>query len=335
MPSAVQHHSLRSEDNEGVEGESKAKPSHTYRLHGEAESNKENVAVVPEPHQAQTTPKRSMYEKDPQAVIISPIGDQDSDHIGQEIEISSDEGFQAQAESSNAAVQRRLKPGTKRPASKPLRPQRQSPKKVRVLENIDAHTFNDSADVARGEEETQLPPHRLFEEYTRANESAKQWTAVATKQPQRRSAWTSEETEMLLVLITEWGTSWKFLKEQDLMQEHVLEDRDQVALKDKARNMKMDFLKYVCKLNDLFGQLTRQSGQVKTCHKILSASVSASYRSRDLGMAVSVTIPRREQGSMLWSLIDDKASWWTWSCAKRKFQKSDIAVFSISVPQLL
>ncbi|KAL9114273.1 MAG: hypothetical protein Q9227_001695 [Pyrenula ochraceoflavens] len=65
--------------------------------------------------------------------------------------------------------------------------------------------------------------------------------------PQVRRAWTAEETERLIDLIAEHGLSWVRLKTFDECHEEgeVLGRRDQVALKDKARNMKMDFLEYV------------------------------------------------------------------------------------------
>ena len=78
-----------------------------------------------------------------------------------------------------------------------------------------------------------------------ANGAAKRITASQPKAPQSRRAWTEDETERLLELIDEHGTSWKELKlrDQEQPERGVLMNRDQVALKDKARNMKFDFLK--------------------------------------------------------------------------------------------
>ena len=223
----------------------RAQASLAYRTQREAESNKENVAEIPESQQNRIAKKRSIYDRDPLAERVAPIDSQDSDQNGQEIEISSDEGFQFQEGSSNATRQRHLKPATKRPAPEPTRPKRQTPKKVRVREHADVHTLDDGARVARDEQEADAPLSQSHDEYVRVNQSAKQKMAVVPKPPQSRSAWTSVETEMLHYLITEHGTSWKLLKNEDREQGHVLEARDQVSLKDKARNMKMDYLKYV------------------------------------------------------------------------------------------
>ena len=222
-----------------------AQASLAYRTQREAESNKENVAEIPESQQNRMAKKRHMLDRDPLAERVAPIDSQESDQNGQEIEISSDEGFQIQEGSNNATRQRHLKPATKRRAPESTGPKRQTPKKVRVQENADVHTLDDSAEGRRVEQEAEVPLSQSHDEYVKVNRSAKQRMAVVPKPPQSRNAWTSAETEMLHYLITEHGTSWTLLKNEDQRQGHVLEARDQVSLKDKARNMKMDYLKYV------------------------------------------------------------------------------------------
>lgn len=259
-PSTHQDENWRLGDNEEQKEDAdiarNAQASLEYRTQREAESNKENVAEISESQHTKTAKKRSLWDRDPLAERVSPIESQDSYSNDQASEISSDEGFQRQAESSNAAMQRRWRTTTKRPATEPTKHKRPLSKKARVQESIDTHISDARVDAARDERETELPLSQAYEEYVRVNQSAKEKIAVVTKPPQRRSAWTSAETDMLYYLITEHGTSWKFLKEQDLEQGHVLEARDQVALKDKARNMKMDYLKYVCNFRDHFSKLT-------------------------------------------------------------------------------
>ena len=255
-PSANQIDSWTSNDNGDEEEEDvrirrNAEASLAYRTQREAESNKENVAEIPESQQNRMAKKRSIHDRDPLAEKITPIDSQGSDQSGQEIEISSDEGFQFQEGSSNATRQPYLKPATKRPALEPARPRRWTPKKVRVRENVDVHTLDEGAGGAHKEHEAEVPLSQSHGEYVKVNQSAKQRMAVMPKPPQSRNAWTSEETEMLHYLITEHGTSWKLLKIEDLHQDHVLEARDQGSLKDKARNMKMDYLKYVYEFDNL------------------------------------------------------------------------------------
>lgn len=101
---------------------------------------------------------------------------------------------------------------------------------------------------AQIEKADQLPPARVQSEaYKTTNEIAKMTTAARTKKKvQSRKAWTDLETETLINLIQDHGTSWKVLKDKDL--EKVLLDRDQTSLKDKARNIKLDYLKWVISL---------------------------------------------------------------------------------------
>ena len=264
-PSIDQNDDWPPEDNaQGEEDaiiQSNAKASLAYRTQREAESNKENVAEIPESqHSSKIAEKRNLLDRHPLAEKVSPIRSQGSDNDGEEVEISSDEEFQTQATSSNAAKQRRVKPATKRPASEP---KRRSPKKVRVQEPTVGQTLDGRIGAAGDRQEADLLPSQGFEEYVRVNQSAKQKMAGIPKPPQSRRAWTSAETDMLLYLITEHGISWKLLKEEDSAQGHILQERDQVALKDKARNMKMDYLKYVYRLNDhQYADLAIRAGRV-------------------------------------------------------------------------
>ena len=93
-----------------------------------------------------------------------------------------------------------------------------------------------------------VPP--ISTQVSLVNQEARQNTAkrlVKRRQPQQRSRWTEVEVERLVELIEDHGVSWAYLLAMD--GEHpqgaVLQQRDQISLKDKARNMKIDFLKYV------------------------------------------------------------------------------------------
>lgn len=101
------------------------------------------------------------------------------------------------------------------------------------------------ADEEAGDNEDPPTPHPervQLENYKMAKELAKIHTAArAKKKTQTRKAWTDLETETLINLISDHGTSWKLLKDKDMGK--VLLGRDQTALKDKARNIKFDYLK--------------------------------------------------------------------------------------------
>lgn len=98
---------------------------------------------------------------------------------------------------------------------------------------------------AQTEKADQPSPARVQSEtYKAINEVAKMTTAARTKKKvQTRKVWTDLETETLINLIQDHGTSWKLLKDKDVNK--ILLGRDQTSLKDKARNIKLDYLKWV------------------------------------------------------------------------------------------
>lgn len=88
------------------------------------------------------------------------------------------------------------------------------------------------------------PPLSQIETYQAVKKNAKMVVARNPKAPRARISWSTEETERLLDLIQDAGTSWSLLLKLDEAQpDPKLQERDQVALKDKANNMKMDYLK--------------------------------------------------------------------------------------------
>ena len=92
----------------------------------------------------------------------------------------------------------------------------------------------DTSPDNQGEDKTQA------DVYNEAKNAARIVTARRPKNPQSRTFWTREEEGQLMDLIKDYGCSWTKLKTMD--RENILESRDQVALKDKARNMKVNFL---------------------------------------------------------------------------------------------
>ena len=85
------------------------------------------------------------------------------------------------------------------------------------------------------------PPMSNSQIYKVAQTQSRKVAAVHNpKRVQKRRAWTDDETEVFIDLIGEYGISWSLLKSMDAG--NILIHRDQVALKDKARNMKVDFL---------------------------------------------------------------------------------------------
>jgi hypothetical protein len=91
---------------------------------------------------------------------------------------------------------------------------------------------------------------RTAHSYTEVNHNARARMVfhAADRQPQTRIPWSKEETSYLHEKIEELGISWAKIKAHDEENEKRLWRRDQVALKDKARNMLLDYLKYALPL---------------------------------------------------------------------------------------
>jgi hypothetical protein len=84
--------------------------------------------------------------------------------------------------------------------------------------------------------------------YARVKDEARAYSATMLEaKVQRRKPWTIEESDALIQGIEKYGCSWANIKAWDNAmdeEDRVLRHRDQVALKDKARNMKVDYLRY-------------------------------------------------------------------------------------------
>lgn len=166
---------------------------------------------------------------------------EDGDTTEEMGEVSADEGFQQDQRPIGVHQTRSPLPSRKRPVSGPAQSNRPA-KTLRRAPRDDTPNDDIRNAVARHNQDESPAPSQL-DNYKNANTQAKFMTSIQAKKPQIRKAWTDEETEALIELIEELGTSWKLLKERDDREKSILHSRDQVALKDKARNMKFDFLK--------------------------------------------------------------------------------------------
>ena len=210
----------------------------------QAESNKENIRIPIS--QAEPDPrgmrKRRLIDHQPGAERVpwtdSPEFDL-SAQPSQVEEVSSDGGFQTQYQPSNPATQQRRKSTSKRPLSQPARSQGSPRKRARTEETNPTNGL----EVIPDRIDTEPPHSQLLHEYRVANSAAKERKDFQPKQTQSRTQWSDEETNQLLSLIEEHGISWSLLMREDNHTGRFLQHRGQVGLKDKARNMKVDFLK--------------------------------------------------------------------------------------------
>ena len=70
-------------------------------------------------------------------------------------------------------------------------------------------------------------------------------SAATMRQPQRRAFWAKEDERTLRELVAVHGSFWAHMEEKAREEELFLVSRTQQQIRDKARNMKVDYLKYV------------------------------------------------------------------------------------------
>lgn len=216
----------------------------------QAESNKENIEMPlsqaePLPRSGQ---KRRFIDPQPNAERVQWDGleGSNSNPPSSQIEnISSGEEFEQLIAPTNPSNQRRSKFMPKHSDSQTVGSQGPSPKKARVQV---AGSSSKPQIVPEGAND-EPPPSQALINYRIANSRAKERKIVreqkAPKPPQSRTAWSDDETEQLLTLIEEHGISWTLLMHIDEKEGGLLQSRGQVGLKDKARNIKVDFLRCV------------------------------------------------------------------------------------------
>lgn len=157
----------------------------------------------------------------------------------EEVEATQDQGFERDERVIDERRRRKAPTAARRD---PI--QRSPAKRVRIAQSEDAD-YNPSPQLDSEEEErlataTAVPPSSAID-YSAIKAMAKDFTRLKAPKVQTRTRWTQVEESYLLDAIVEHGCSWARIKDQD--KEGVLGGRDQVSLKDKARNMKFDFLK--------------------------------------------------------------------------------------------
>ncbi|KAL8776213.1 MAG: hypothetical protein Q9194_003297 [Teloschistes cf. exilis] len=157
--------------------------------------------------------------------------------------VSEDGGFQSDKRSV-ADRTRRSVPSTKTSRKGPAKSSRA--RRVQATPpSQDIAELDELDSVLARHNDTNVPTMSQIEVYKQANENARRAVRNLPKKPRTRTFWSEDETARLLELIEESGTKWAHLLELDEDHEDgaKLQSRDSGALKDKANNMKMDYLR--------------------------------------------------------------------------------------------
>jgi len=152
------------------------------------------------------------------------------------------------AQRRTATPARKLSPRPAQPTRPSSPPDDEDVDEVQIDEDMRRQIREEVERHNRGTPAQSQPPSRsqaqIAEQQKRINQLAKnQVRARVPPKVQTRRPWSDEETSALIEYIMEHGTSYAYIKDLDGKDQNVLERRDQVALKDKARNIKTDYLK--------------------------------------------------------------------------------------------
>jgi hypothetical protein len=163
-----------------------------------------------------------------------------------EDDVSPDEGYENDARQSTAADRRRQELNASKQAKQPVK---SPPKRPRTELSGSSGQARD-----RASQGSSTPDYDINRQ-TQSNVRRPTQVTVRARPraPQQRRGWTLDEETALIDYVEEYGTSWSLIKQID--RGHPLADndngdgpnhlkyRDQVALKDKARNLRFDYHK--------------------------------------------------------------------------------------------
>ncbi|KAI9829408.1 MAG: hypothetical protein M1819_006345 [Sarea resinae] len=166
-------------------------------------------------------------------------------------------------------------------------PPPRSPKRIRVRPNESTPASSPNQEVVEAvmahNRSSQAPRPTPYQhpDFQCVNEEAKRVVATRTAaKVQTRRPWSAEACSRFIELIEdpEYGTSWAKI---DRLNDPLLEGRGQVGLKDKARNMKFDYLKSGLVLPWNFELIQLNRGQIERLHKLGIDYQQASARAHD------------------------------------------------------
>ncbi|KAL9100002.1 MAG: hypothetical protein Q9163_004568 [Psora crenata] len=219
------------------------KRSEICDVRAQAESNKENEAHHPA-LQLRGASTLHMIDRQPDAERVECRDSQEPSSTGHQSEmsdLSQDVGFQESRQPPSVASRRTMRSSVERPASTAPMVDGRLEKRVRFQGNSTATRSRPAPASTVLQDRSSQPAQAHI--YSQLNATAKEVVAAQPKKSQSRKPWSVQEVDAFFKLIRKCGVSYAQIKNVD-GSNGILQARDQVALKDKARNMKMDFLKH-------------------------------------------------------------------------------------------
>lgn len=163
----------------------------------------------------------------------------------QETSATQDEGFSTHQTNDDAKEQRRSTAKSIQANAKRRAPDDFGTSANKRQPTVEEHTARNLAPPSQYEtSQPQILPDESSHRYSEAHQVALGIGRVKPYVPQVRKAWTFDETTAFIDGIARLGPKYSAIAKWDETQNgYVLKDRTQVNMKDKARNMKLDYLK--------------------------------------------------------------------------------------------
>ena len=157
--------------------------------------------------------------------------------------VSDDEGFTQDQREIDMSQRRRSAP---RPQASPKRVRIDAPESSsRARQEIPERSTASQRRTSSQQRGSQNPEVQEYAEQKRILSSQAARAAPSSQRrtrPQGRVPWNDESEKALEDYVADEGISWAYIKKLDEDRDNLFEGRDQVALKDKARNMKTNML---------------------------------------------------------------------------------------------
>ncbi|KAL8966978.1 MAG: hypothetical protein Q9183_003127 [Haloplaca sp. 2 TL-2023] len=235
----------RDKENFPLQSQSQLPRNSQHLSHGRANPIRKRAFIDPQPNAVRVgwddTQEETSGDSRQPTVEAAPSGSR-----GEDDDPSQDVGFQTGSHKIAHGNRHPFASSQPKPRTSQARPTGTAP----IIQNGDevlATQDDEPEDDDDWHDRQSLPPPSQLEHYEAAKQGSKLSFAQRSKDRKLPVPWSPDQTERLLKLIEKCQgsrVSWAQIMTWDKKKKNPkLQDRDQVAIKDKAMNMKMDFLR--------------------------------------------------------------------------------------------
>jgi len=205
---------------------------------GEAVPSRDRHVSIEAPAAAVPSKKRSrrQYEDEDEDARLPTIDDRDEDYVPDEVPT------EALEEPEEVPPQCTYKTPKRRPPRAKSSRATEEPREATGNPSASASEIQAEIRAATPAATGRRPPEQSI--VVRAGTELLEDVQPAVRQPRRRIFWTKEDTEAVIELIREHGSYWAHMEDKARREKLFAVRRTQQQIRDKARNIKVDILRY-------------------------------------------------------------------------------------------